>query len=806
LLFNFFGGGTGVKRKVAVVFVMVFMLVSMVVSAAGIPMLNGYVKWEYGETGDHFVGYIPALGEKVSDNPWKLYQWQGVFTFADGQKQIIDNYDVFAVKERPGDPVFSDQNGFGLTYKSKEAVGDLFDAVWSGHMQNVSQKQKQYFRDTFIVRGIYYDSDHDYFYTLNTRHFFLRTSGIVSRMGIQFDRTQKIDGKGHAYFKVTAWPTLKVTQGEQLTVSFTTAGVNNSLRQVDVYALPKGAFPDMTKRVKLTSVTTEDAEYSNTVKIASKDLSRVLGKDVDVIVDDGYGRTQIESVTLADDLNMDYVPTKLTLTEGGQLWVKFRYDGDEDIITGDYVNKRGMPMTAAVKIGGAVTTQFSLPSMNNKLPDMIEKGQEISYMLGKIEISDSPGKYYIKVDATINNPDHPDRALESPTEAYRNNVIHGEWLIERKAPENDLIAQSITASPSALTVGQSSTVTAKVKNVGATDVFNVLIRFMEDGKKTIYETRKNMPANTPITVGGFKWTGNTGIHTLSVHVDPEKEKQDKDRSNNVAVTGCSVTKNGGDAYCDTTKPEATWDVTYPLITGYPTKTRTVTWTDNEGKSHSSKESYTDYSDPIWENRKVTYNEKLTVTAELNTKQGIPTAPPWKPEEAKESDRESRGSWEIIPWAKENGLNPNEVTRAGYGVEIKATTKYTTDWETKVPKGLEGTAKPIGGELKGPTEVRVYIWDTNGDYVTSIGLVKTSGNDKTATWELPEEHFKSKFLDIYERKFYTDVKAPDGEYTFKIVAMHAGQNDLSSCIIKKITIYGSMYDDWQTKRDTSEWYK
>ena len=101
---------------------------------------------------------------------------------------------------------------------------------------------------------------------------------------------------------------------------------------------------------------------------------------------------------------------------------------------------------------------------------------------------------------------------------------------------------------------------------------------------------------------------------------------------------------------------------------------------------------------------------------------------------------------------------NEVTRAGYGVEIKATTKYTTDWETKVPKGLEGTAKPIGGELKGPTEVRVYIWDTNGDYVTSIGLVKTGGDDKTATWELPEEHFKSKFLDIYERKFYTDVKA------------------------------------------------
>ncbi|WP_059051353.1 CARDB domain-containing protein [Paenibacillus senegalimassiliensis] len=791
-------------KKVNSVTLILFLLISTIVSAAGNPMLKVYVKdvdpWEYGKTGERFVGYIPALNKRISDNPWKLYQWQGVFTFANGQKQIIDNYDVFAVKEKPGDPVFSDQNGFGLTYKSKEAVRELFDAVWSGHM-NVSLKQQMHFQETFTERGTDYDKNHEYYYKLQDFYEFLRTSGIVSRMGVQFDRTQKIDGKGHAYFNVTAWPTLKVTQGEELTVSFTTAGVENGERQVDVYALPKDAFPDMSKRVKLTSIITTDAQYNNTVKIASNELSRVLGKDVDIIVDDGYGRTQIENVTLADDLNMDYVPTKLTLTEAGQLWVKFCYDGDRDIISGDYASERGMPMTARVTIGGGVTTSFDLSSMHKELPEQFTVGKEYSYMLGKIEISDDPGTYYIKADVTINNPNHPDRALESPNEAYHNNEIKGGWTIERKGAENDLIAQSITASPSALTLGQSSTVTAKVKNVGGSDMSNVLIRFVENGKKTVYETRKDMPANKPITVGGFNWTGPVGTHNLSVHVDPEKEKKDKDRSNNVATTGCSVTKNGGDAYCDTTKPEASWDVTYPLIIGYPTKTRTVSWTDSEGKRHTSTESYTDYSDPIWENRTVTYNEKLTVTAELNTKQGIPT----DPENPKEEDRESRGSWEIIPWTNENGLNPNEVTRAGYGVEIKVQTKYTTNWETKVPKGLEGTAKPIGGELKGPTEVRVYIWDTNGDYVTSIGLVKTSGDDKTATWELPREHFQSKFLDIYERKFYTDVYAPDGEYTFKVVAMHAGQNDLSSCFVKKITIYGSMYDDWQTKRDTSEWY-
>ncbi|GJM78118.1 hypothetical protein HMSSN139_06140 [Paenibacillus sp. HMSSN-139] len=223
-------------------------------------------------------------------------------------------------------------------------------------------------------------------------------------------------------------------------MSFTTAGVENSLRQVDVYALPKGAFPDMTKRVKLTSITTTDTEYSNTVKIASKELSRVLGKEVDIIVDDGYGRTQIESVTLADDLNMDYVPTKLTLTEGGQLWVKFRYDGDEDIISGDYASERGMPMTAKVTIGGAVSTNFNLSSMYKDLPEQFTVGKEYSYMLGKIEISDDPGTYYIKADVTINNPNHPDRALESPNEAYYNNEIKGGWTIERKGAENDLIA------------------------------------------------------------------------------------------------------------------------------------------------------------------------------------------------------------------------------------------------------------------------------------------------------------------------------------------------------------------------------
>lgn len=85
---------------------------------------------------------------------------------------------------------------------------------------------------------------------------------------------------------------------------------------------------------------TAETVYNGNVSVNAKDISKVLGKDVDIIVDDGYGRTAIKSITLPDEQALDFVPTKLTLTDGGQLWVKFRYDGD-DIMASDYANTRG---------------------------------------------------------------------------------------------------------------------------------------------------------------------------------------------------------------------------------------------------------------------------------------------------------------------------------------------------------------------------------------------------------------------------------------------------------------------------------
>ncbi|MBA9086482.1 hypothetical protein FHR92_002960 [Fontibacillus solani] len=772
-----------------------------VILAATNPMLKDYVGWDYGKTGNYFSGYVPALDKKVDDHKWELYRWTGIFNFEDGGSSTISNYDVFNVKDAPDEPSFKKENGFGLTLKSSDAVGDLFDSIWKTTPAGIREIQMIYYREKFTERGTNYDSSNPYYYTVNNIGF-LRTAGIIERMGVKFDQSKKISSDNYqAIFQVSKWPTMKVTQGDALNISFTASGYSE--RNIRLIAVPKGAFPDLSTVVSLNDgklINTADESYSGSVEVNARDISSVLGSDVDIILDDGYGRTVIESVKLPNDQAMDYVPTKLTLTEGGQIWVKFRYDGD-DIISSDYVNARGIPMNAAVKVGGAVTTEFNLPSMNTQIAQSIINGQEFSYMLGKIEISDAPGKYYIKIDTVVNNPNHTDRALESPAEAYKNNTIHGEWTIERKAPDADLIAVSITASPSTIQKGNQSVISAKVKNDSDEIQSSVLIRFT-DNTQTIYEVKKTIPANQTIMVGPFSWTGESiGMHNLSVHVDPEKEMPDKDRSNNVASTGCSVnstSSNNDGTECNNTEMNKTWKVTYPLITGYPTKTRSVTYVDSKGKTHTSSESYTDYSDPIWEYREVTYQEKLTISSEVDTKQNIPT----DLKNPKESDRESRGSWGIIPYANKNSKNASEITRAGYGFTLKVNTAYTTDWETKVPVGLANTARPIGGQYYGPDTVFAMVYDTKGRFVKKIDLEKTSGDRNAATWELPKVTTKSSSGKSYtDRKFFTDVDAPDGYYTVKIFSGPAGMTGFSVCVTKKIEIWGSLYDDVQNLKNS-----
>ncbi|MGG4108831.1 CARDB domain-containing protein [Paenibacillus lautus] len=774
-------------------------------SSATPPMIKKYVSGlDYGSEGQRLYGLIPALNDTVS-RPWQLDRWTGMFHFSeDGSTMQISNYDVFNVKKDPNDPKFDKENGFGLVHKSKDGLGDLFDAIMKD--AKVSKAQKTYFRDTFTSSVADFKYDHPYVYTLENNIDLLRTSGVVQRMGIQFDRNESIDNADRtAHFNVSPWPQLKVTQGKAISVNY--SGYGYTERSIRLVATRKGAFPDLSKVVSLTDgklIRTSDPIYNDSVTINAKNLVKVLGKEVDIVMDDGYGRTAIQSITLPEeDQNMDYIPTSLTLTEGGQLWVQFKYEG-EDIVSSDYISPRGMPMTAAVKVTGPVSAEFNLPSMYKNFPTTIKNGHEFKYMLGKIQVDESPGKYTINVTATINNPNHQDRALELPSDAYKNNDISDKWVIENKDLSVDLIAQSITATPNSIQEGGSSTISAKVKNNGAFTQSAVMIRFF-DNQKLIYEVRKTLPANQVSTVGPFTWNGTgVGVHNISVHVDPDKEKPDRDRTNNIATTGCRVNSSsgggggggGGGGNCNESA-DGNWTVSYPLITGYPTKTRTVSWTDANGKTQTSTESYTDYSDPIWETRNVTYKENLKITSKVNTKQGTPT----NLNNPKESDRESRGSWEIIPYAGKKGADPDTITRAGYGFEIKVETKYTNDWETKVPKGLENTARPIGGTYHGPESVSAAIYDTKGRLVKTVALEKTSGGKDSATWELPEVTVKSESGKTYkDRKFYTSVDSSDGNYTVRITTGPAGAKGISACSTKTIEIFGSMYDDVQNLRD------
>lgn len=207
--------------------------------------------------------------------------------------------------------------------------------------------------------------------------------------------------------------------------------------------------------------------------------------------------------------------------------------------------------------------------------------------------------------------------------------------------------------------------------------------------------------------------------------------------------------------------------------------------------HSS--SYTDpvtgeiiddsWTETVYET--VEYTERLTADLTVNTKQGI-AASTW----------ESRGSWEIIPWAKARGLDPNEVTRAGYGIEVKVVTTYWTDYETKVP----GPASAHGGSFGGPTVVQASFYNTAGQHVQTINLVPTSGSagGKNITWELPQTiHTYPDGTRVTQRKHFTSETNKDGIYHVQVKITGAG-HDLCLSRTKNVTIYGSMYDDSITR--------
>lgn len=230
----------------------------------------------------------------------------------------------------------------------------------------------------------------------------------------------------------------------------------------------------------------------------------------------------------------------------------------------------------------------------------------------------------------------------------------------------------------------------------------------------------------------------------------------------------------GSSISNTWEELYTWEVTHSSTTTDPVTGETTTdyWTE------------TKWAVPV-------YRETLSAELMVNTKQGVKTG-----------GRESRGAWEIIPWAVSQGLNPNEVTRSGYGFEVKVCTHYTNDWETKVPSGASGK----GGSFHGPTGVVADFYDTKGKFVKSVKMAPTTGvsGGKNIIWELPAESYTfSDGTTISEKKHYTDVSLPDGNYMVRVTITGAGKTDLCLVQKKSITIYKDMWEDSFTRPSTKE---
>ncbi|MDD2402465.1 MAG: PQQ-binding-like beta-propeller repeat protein [Clostridia bacterium] len=386
-------------------------------------------------------------------------------------------------------------------------------------------------------------------------------------------------------------------------------------------------------------------------------------------------------------------------------------------------------------------------------------------------------------------------------------------ILEEVKPRLDNTAELILTNNRDLEVVSlevpPTTVAKKVETIKATVVNNteneqndVLVRWEEDNN-VIREDILSFAPKESKTIS-FVWEApdRDDIVNIAVIVDPEQKIWDENYSNNFKEKYISVNKFV-ERSCENTLENASWDVTYRKIIGYHTHKSHGFWTDSEGNKHPTSHTVTDYDNPIWEPVTVTYNESLTAKVTINTKQGIPL----DKDNKKELDRESRASWAIIPHAKElskklhKEVDPNEITRAGYGFEVKVETNYKNDWETKIPSGLEDTAHPIGGSYQGPVKVVAEFYNTRWKCVDIIELERTSGTsgEGTAIWELPIVKYRfPSGQKIYERKHYTSMETKDGNYHVIIRIENAGRNNLYTCLEKTVIIWGCAYDDIYTR--------
>jgi hypothetical protein len=428
----------------------------------------------------------------------------------------------------------------------------------------------------------------------------------------------------------------------------------------------------------------------------------------------------------------------------------------------------------------------------------LKAGERLTVTPWTVEVPPSGSLLY---RATINPEGHPQEITAEIKPRIDNTA---EVELNKTVLDLEVVSLSVATPTEAGIVQNIETVIAN--NTGQA-IPEALIQWQEDSK-VIREEKVSFAVGESKTLS-FAWRAPEREATVNIAViaDPAQLIPDANRANNFKEAYIAVNQFVKRS-CKEPLDRASWDVVYHIITGYHTKTvyDTVTvGTDEKGNpiTRTEARTVTDYTNPIWEPVTVTYNEWLELDVSVNTKQGIPT----DPKNPQKSDRESRGSWEIIPYAEEQSkklrkkVDPNEITRAGYGFEVTVVTNYQNDWESKVPSGLANTAQPIGGTFAGPARVIAEFFNPSNKFVKAVELAQVSGRaDRTGqcTWMLPATRYTFKDGEtIYERKHYTSPDDKDGNYTVQIRVEYAGKHGLYFCKQKNVEIWGDMYDDIYT---------
>jgi hypothetical protein len=328
-----------------------------------------------------------------------------------------------------------------------------------------------------------------------------------------------------------------------------------------------------------------------------------------------------------------------------------------------------------------------------------------------------------------------------------------------------------------------------VRNNTDQPVIGAIISWVENNHVRHSQTQDFGPGEAVEVRWNWPGADGPGVSRAEVRAEPPADLSDSNEEDNRRWDYINARQpTAARVSCAETRERGNWEVTYAVIVGYNTRETTWTWTLPSGETQTSTESYTDYSSPIYAYYDVGYSESLSAAVTLHTGQGrLPD-----PARPAAEDQDGRGAWEIIPYARAKGLDPNQVTRAGAGFTLRVETNYSTDWETKVPAGAEA----IGGILTGPDQVTAEFYDTRGTVVRTLALEKTEGGDTgRAIWQLPlASHTYQDGAGARKRWFYTAPDIPDGDYQVLVRVSGAGMQGLHTCKVAKARIYGSIYDD------------